>query len=605
MPAVVRFAGYWIKSDTPASPVFERVKDGTSNTLIVFVHGLCGTPQTTFTGANGISWPEQMTNDNWAPPGESPLNSHSVYLLGYSSPDNEIRVPAISDKLLAMLAENNVARYDHIFFITHSLGGLIAMEMFPSMKERFPDIYSKVAGLIMIAAPAKGAPVANFIAPIISSVATYFGVNWRCSQAAPFLQTSDYYSYIDKLGREWVNFIDKRGIEKIPEISCAYETRAMFGIAIIVPEQYAYAHCDQFVPIEADHINIVKPENKLDDIYAWTRQRINAALLEVRPHDKKMLVDKLMSRFDWVQDIATNAMSESINDFEQAMAAQKQCPYGGALTEAGRKLVLEKFRPILSILTDSFRKSMEKTLDVNDVTEIIAHEQKFKDNDPINIREIGEIKRLSLQMANNEVEKYRAYLRSLPPEYQLSRTLAEGEFSRRLHAWERLMLELPFPEPGHGYMGMREVFQQFKNAFNVWVLGPSEQCPADDESCAQQVEMMNSCRKNPARCSTTADDFKAFIFFLDMFAGSKDIFVAKMLQRLSKDDILENEVFYRSKAGIGYVNAYSSGMIDATKAVLSTINVDELKRNLSDDLQNEFVCTQAGMEIPQLKFHKH
>lgn len=200
--------------------------------VIVFVHGVLGDAQKTWSNGNTY-WPELLTRDKT-------FDGQDIYVYEYPSPKlgKSYSIDELAENLRLMLDSDSVSRYKEIIFVSHSMGGLVTRAFLLKYQSR---IMLRVRFLYFFATPTTGSPYAA-LAGIASN-------NPQFGQMYPM--NSD--SYLADLQRNWL------AAHLNLKSYCAYEKLPIFG-QIIVDQQSASNLCTEPLdPINANHIDIVKP----------------------------------------------------------------------------------------------------------------------------------------------------------------------------------------------------------------------------------------------------------------------------------------------------------------------------------------------------------
>jgi pimeloyl-ACP methyl ester carboxylesterase len=227
--------------------------------LVVFVHGVLGDMDNT--------WDNPVTHKSWPVMLSEDLPEYDVFVYGYLSPlrGSASNVYELSVKMLQDFKDRGFfANYDNIYFITHSMGGLIAKRALDSLNTAAERAnLQRVRLVLFISVPSSGANVAAFVKwmsrnPQFSSMDP--------AAARDFLQSTE---------GEWETLLrDRTASAPFPRTFSAYETRSVSGF-VVVPELYiSHASDASPVPFDYDHIAIVKPRGKDTDIYIWAKARI-------------------------------------------------------------------------------------------------------------------------------------------------------------------------------------------------------------------------------------------------------------------------------------------------------------------------------------------
>ncbi|MFZ1426251.1 MAG: hypothetical protein WAS21_05735 [Geminicoccaceae bacterium] len=252
--------------------IIKYISQGSSDRLIIFIHGIYGDPDATFRNSSATkSWPELMSEDNrkmrvGAGP---PLSDYTVASVTIeSSRDSTLSIEELSTRLATDLIDAGVFdEYQHVFFIAHSMGGILLKRMLiaSAFDPRFAVILDRTQAAILISVPSKGSEAANFL----SRLPSFF-----TGKPIIDLQTIDQNSFLRIVDGLWWSFLKRT---HRPAVFCAYETQAVAGITV-VPEIYTESQCDNIPRGEPrDHISIVKPIDQNDSVYEWARGRIAEA----------------------------------------------------------------------------------------------------------------------------------------------------------------------------------------------------------------------------------------------------------------------------------------------------------------------------------------
>ena len=209
------------------------------------------------------------------------LQDFNAMNVWYDTPlrGNSSNIDQIATRLLAQIQDEGVFdRYKGIYFIAHSMGGLVAKSLLvelghPSQVDKF----SKVRAVLYIATPAQGVEEAAWI--YLTSG------NPQLRDMAP----AHYNSYLQRLEIQWSQLICDRGSNGFPKSYCAHETKptgwGLFSM-IIVNRMSAKTDCDnlRMLAVDEDHINIVKPLDAQSVIYRWAQARLVEASRSAEPN---------------------------------------------------------------------------------------------------------------------------------------------------------------------------------------------------------------------------------------------------------------------------------------------------------------------------------
>lgn len=227
----------------PAIGASHYVRQGAGNKgVVVFVHGVTGDAVSTWTNAKtGADWPRLMA-------GDPAFAAEDVFVYEYPSPKlgSSYNINELAEDMRLSLA-GPMAAHDRVIFLAHSMGGLVVRQYLLKYRE----IAEKVAFTYFYATPTTGSPMAA-LASIISR-------NPQIGNLKPM----NVDEYLGNLQRDW---LASSSLRTIPAY-CAYETRPLL-VSRVVEQESATNLCNQYLdPIDANHIDIVKPESMQDKRY--------------------------------------------------------------------------------------------------------------------------------------------------------------------------------------------------------------------------------------------------------------------------------------------------------------------------------------------------
>ncbi len=241
------------------------VRNAGHEKLVVFIHGVLGDGDSTWRNAEtGAYWPEMIRQDR-------EFQDFDIYVVNYESTlvARASTIEEIAQRELQRLRDRKVfARYRQIYFITHSMGGLVAKRILIDLN-RPPEVENlrRVRAVLYISTPAQGATIAD--------LASWISLNPQLGDMRP----ADLNAFLQSLENQWQNLLRDRDVAQavFPLAFCAYETKLTHGI-MVVSRVYAATRCDENAyPVDLSHSDIVKPRDVSADPYPWTRARILAA----------------------------------------------------------------------------------------------------------------------------------------------------------------------------------------------------------------------------------------------------------------------------------------------------------------------------------------
>jgi triacylglycerol esterase/lipase EstA (alpha/beta hydrolase family) len=230
--------------------------DDSKARVIVFVHGLHGDRET-WVAPNGAYWPDMVRVD-------PRFQKSDVFVAAYPTPSSsgQYSTTQLAQRLWQQLKDNRVWDHREVVFIAHSLGGLITEEMLLS----HPVEAAKTRFIVSYATPHEGSFVASF-AKIYDS-----------DPLLTDLSDSNDNNFLQNLELHWRSTASVARIHRF----CAYETqdtaagegigRYLRAHTRVVSYYSATYGCDTDTPpqkINADHIGIVKPNDRNADAYTF------------------------------------------------------------------------------------------------------------------------------------------------------------------------------------------------------------------------------------------------------------------------------------------------------------------------------------------------
>jgi len=235
---------------------------GSLRATAIFVHGLGGDPLSTWTsaGAPGDVWPKWLAAD---------VDGLAVRSVGYDASVSRWRgtamhLPDRANNLFnRLLLEDDLATSE-LILIGHSLGGLLIKAMLRRAEAQARDdaraasLLERVRKVAFLATPHGGADLAEWGDRLRILVLP--------SAATAGLVRND--PHLRELNQWYRGFARKYAIEHL----ILTETRAMRILGTIVKPDSGDPGLEvDPVPIDADHVDIVKPEDRDSDVYRHVR----------------------------------------------------------------------------------------------------------------------------------------------------------------------------------------------------------------------------------------------------------------------------------------------------------------------------------------------
>jgi hypothetical protein len=242
---------------------------GSNGKLIVLVHGLWGDPLDSFG-----PWPLTMVNDRFAHNGEA-LSEFTVMALGYPARRGDRLTPAeAAQNLLGeLIHEVRERSYKEIYFIAHSLGGIITKQILVEASVRHRTLVERTRAVFLIAVPSTNARFGSMLSRLSLGKAV----------AGPIIQylvTPQGSRYLRDLDEKWNDLLSGR----VPGIRisqhCAYETRPVrFGpfATIVVSQSESESVCTStLIANKESHVSIAKAWGE-SPVHVWVRTHILSA----------------------------------------------------------------------------------------------------------------------------------------------------------------------------------------------------------------------------------------------------------------------------------------------------------------------------------------
>ena len=230
--------------------------------LIIFAHGVFGTAATTWGDPQKKTfWPAMVATD-------PRFAGYDVYLLNYRTPylgEAPNVHETAGNELGRLLSRKVFERYDEIYMIAHSMGGLVTKSLLTRLN-RGPDValLRRVKGVVYLSTPAQGADVAR--------LAAWLSLNPQIGNR----ERAHLNTYIQSLEDQWIQLLEDRDKARteFPLVYCAYETLKT-GPLFVVPRELASSRCNgPLYPMRFNHFGMAEPTRSDDDPYLWTMGKI-------------------------------------------------------------------------------------------------------------------------------------------------------------------------------------------------------------------------------------------------------------------------------------------------------------------------------------------
>ncbi len=222
------------------SPRYIRKKDQNRG-VIIFMHGFTGDSTETWTNAEtGAYWPELLSRD-------STFDGLDIYVFEYPTSlfSESFSIDEIAERVRLFLDADQVSTHQELIFLTHSMGGVVTR----AYLNKYDAIAEKVSLVYFFSTPTTGSHMAN--------LANVFIDNPQISQ----LTKMSSESYLADVQRTWL--AKQYAIDSY----CAYEKQTIRGVLIVGQESATNLCNKRLDPIDANHIDMVKPRGLRDERY--------------------------------------------------------------------------------------------------------------------------------------------------------------------------------------------------------------------------------------------------------------------------------------------------------------------------------------------------
>lgn len=227
------------------------IKGPSNKRVIVFVNGVLGDGQSTWTHPSGSYWPRLLVNDG-------AFSDSDVYVHTFVSPPISAaqNIEELAGRMHDFLLTDGVfARHKEIVFLCHSMGGLVVRAMI--LKARLSP--AQVPMIYFFGAPTAGANTTK-LAAIISQ-------NPQFQHMLPLRKEG----YLLQLVQRWNDTSDDENTNYPNRIRsfCAYEKKDTYGVRVVEIESAILSCNGHLRAVLADHIDMVKPLNAAAEPYRF------------------------------------------------------------------------------------------------------------------------------------------------------------------------------------------------------------------------------------------------------------------------------------------------------------------------------------------------
>ena len=234
---------------------------------IIFVHGLGGNRQTTWTHQNNTYWPQDLLPDQ--------IPSSRIMTFGYDAdmvkiwsigPTGSNGLHGHGKTLAFTIADSRSTKTSKrrpIIFVTHSLGGLVCEQALlvcrASNEQRLSCVLESTVGIVFMGTPHKGAELALWGSRLAKYVQTIRTVNRDIVRA--LTKKSEVLAIVEQDFQQLL--LKPEHINKT-RIFCFYEEVPLPVVGKIVPEESAILEQYSNASIHANHMDMAKFDGETD-----------------------------------------------------------------------------------------------------------------------------------------------------------------------------------------------------------------------------------------------------------------------------------------------------------------------------------------------------
>jgi hypothetical protein len=228
----------------------EWLRKPSSQTAVVFVHGILSSSEKCWQHDNGSYWPELLKKEpEFAALGIYVYNYQTGFSSGSYSLSN-----VVDDFKERLLTLDDVAECKNILFVCHSMGGIVVRKF---IVERVNDLLDRniEVGLYMVASPSLGSDYANWLEPI----AKFAG-----HEQAKALKFSRENQWLNDLDKSFINLKESKrlkiyGKELLEDKFITFNK--LFRKQVVEPFSGARYFGESLKIANSDHSTIAKPQN--------------------------------------------------------------------------------------------------------------------------------------------------------------------------------------------------------------------------------------------------------------------------------------------------------------------------------------------------------
>jgi len=228
--------------------------------LVIFIHGLCGDGQATWTNTNTrFIFPEELARD-------LTQENDAVYVVAFDYAgrlQDSPSILSIADHLQFEIDELlKKHSYQTLRIVAHSMGGLVAREYILRRHTRtHPQL--KVTNLVLLASPNNGSELAELGRLIPQN-----------RQVEELRSIDKKNTYLESLNRDWNTEFKSAGHPRNILLYAGYEQLSDWLTGPIVTQTSAILYAEDTMGFQETHETIAKPRNKNSEIYRWVKAKL-------------------------------------------------------------------------------------------------------------------------------------------------------------------------------------------------------------------------------------------------------------------------------------------------------------------------------------------
>jgi hypothetical protein len=253
---------------------------------IIFVHGLAGNREKTWTHKKGTFWPQHLLARDFS--------STRIMTFGYDVDVTKLSTFTSSNRIYdhgqslayALVSQREKCSTRPILFIAHGFGGLVCQQalILGTQVDGLWQISSCAIGIIFMGTPHYGSSLACHN----ERLEKYLNATHKAQKETMVMKPGP--NYLQRVANEFQHMLHRGDISL--KVFCFYETKQVNdAVGKIVEEGSAILKDYKNCRIEANHFNMAKFSGRFDAGYEHIRNLI-AALIEKFPGEDKTVISE-------------------------------------------------------------------------------------------------------------------------------------------------------------------------------------------------------------------------------------------------------------------------------------------------------------------------